>query len=182
MKSIGMMLMAAMVAFGFVACGSDDDNTPAPPAGPGGTSSITVGGTAFGVSYAYWDARVLNEHHTFYTLQFLNTQTIGAADPMDVVSITYQVNDGSQAAPATGEFTDFQVSVTKLSSNPALDRMFIASSTLNGNNAKLKVTGSGAGYQVEFGAMKYTDGVNTTTYDGTAFSFTGGFTKGLLWQ
>lgn len=185
MKSIGMMLMAAVVAFGFVACGSDDNNTtPPPPGGDSGTtSSITVNGATFSVFNGYWRANVLNGNEVFYTLQLYNyTASTQSTDPKDIVTVTYKVQNGSQSAIATGEFTNFQVSLTKVSSNSSLDRQYYAFSDQNGNNTKLKVTQSGTGYTVEFGGMKYTDGESTTTFDGTAFAFTGTFTYGTLLQ
>ena len=77
---------------------------------------------------------------------------------------------------------DFDVSLTKIGSTA--DKQFYAGSTLNGNNAKLKVTKSGGGYQIQFGAMKYTvdSTTSTTTYNGTAFSFAGAVKKGLILQ
>ena len=40
------------------------------------------------------------------------------------------------------------------------------------------------GYQIQFGAMKYTvdSTTSTTTYNGTAFSFAGAVKKGLILQ
>ena len=99
-----------------------------------------------------------------------------------MVSIVYKVVNGSTTELATGEFADFDVSLTKIGSS--VDKQFYAGSTLNGNNAKLKVTKIGGGYQIQFGAMKYTidSTTSTTTYDGTAFSYSGSVKKGLLLQ
>lgn len=183
-KTFVLMLMAAMVAFGFVACGSDDDNTTSPPSGGTGgtTSSITVGGATFSVFNGYWRANVLNGNEVFYTLQLYNFTSTQSAEPTDIVTVTYKVQNGSPSAIATGEFTNFQVSLTKVSNNSTADRQYYAFGDQNGNNAKLKVTQSGSGYTVEFGGMKYTDGESATTFDGTAFSFTGTFTYGTLLQ
>ena len=143
---------------------------------------MKVDGTTFSVYDARWSAEVLNGNDTFYTLQIANSDTFGGADPFDVVSIVYKVTNGSTTELATGEFADFDVSLTKIGSS--VDKQFYAGSTLNGNNAKLKVTKSGGGYQIQFGAMKYTidSTTSTTTYDGTAFSFSGTVKKGLILQ
>ena len=59
-----------------------------------------------------------------------------------------------------------------------------AKSFTKGTISKLKVAKSGSGYQIQFGAMKYTTdgGTNSPTYDGTAFSYTGPVAKGLSIQ
>ena len=144
---------------------------------------MTVNGTTFSVDNAYWDVAVANGNDAFYTLQFYNFNKLGDADPMDIVTIVYKVPNGSQTEIATGEFTDFEVSLTRMGSNGAQDRQYY---TFGSDNtcAKLKVAKSGAGYQVQFGALKYTvDGsAGSQTYNGTAFNFTGGFKKGTLLQ
>ena len=153
------------------------------PAERGGSASVTVNGTTFSVNNAYWDVAVANGSDAFYTLQFYNFNKLGDADPMDIVTIVYKVSGGSQTELATGEFADFEVSLTRMGSNEAQDRQYYTFSSDN-TGAKLKVAKSGAGYQVQFGAMKYTvDGsAGATTYNGTAFNFTGGFKKGTLLQ
>lgn len=153
------------------------------PAERGGSASVTVNGTTFSVNNAYWDVAVANGSDAFYTLQFYNFNKLGDADPMDIVTIVYKVSGGSQTELATGEFADFEVSLTRMGSNEAQDRQYYTFSSDN-TGAKLKVAKSGAGYQVRFGAMKYTvDGsAGATTYNGTAFNFTGGFKKGTLLQ
>ena len=147
-----------------------------------GGASVKVDGTTISVYDAHWKADVLNGNDTFYTIQIANSDTFGGADPFDVVSIVYKVTNGSQTELATGEFADFDVSLTKIGSS--VDKQFYAGSTLNGNNAKLKVTKSGGGYQIQFGAMKYTvdSTTSTTTYNGTAFSFAGAVKNGLILQ
>lgn len=147
-----------------------------------GGASVKVDGTTFSVYDARWTADVLNGNDTFYTVQISNSDTFGGADPFDVVSIVYKVTNGSTTELATGEFADFDVSLTKIGSSA--DKQFYAGSTLNGNNAKLKVTKNGGSYQIQFGAMKYTveSTTSTTTYDGTAFSFSGAVKKGLILQ
>ena len=150
--------------------------------GERGGASVKVDGTTFSVSYANWKADVLNGNDTFYTIQIANSDTFGGADPFDVVSIVYKVANGKTNELATGEFSDFEVSVTRLSSNEANDRMFYAFGS--DSKAKLKVTKSGSGYQIQFGAMKYTTdgGTGSPTYDGSAFSYTGPVTNGLSIQ
>ena len=145
-------------------------------------SEVDLDGTTFSVSYANWKADVLNGNDTFYTIQIANSDTFGGSDPFDVVSIVYKVANGNINELATGEFSDFEVSVTRLSANEANDRMFYAFGS--DSNAKLKVAKSGSGYQIQFGAMKYTTdgGANSPTYDGTAFSYTGPVAKGLSIQ
>lgn len=147
-----------------------------------GGASVKVDGTTFSVYDAHWKADVANGNDTFYTIQIANSDTFAGSDPFDVVSIVYKVTNGSQTELATGEFADFDVSLTKIGSS--VDKQFYAGSGLNGNNAKLKVTKSGGGYQIQFGAMKYTveSTTSTTTYDGTAFSFSGAVKKGLILQ
>lgn len=147
--------------------------------GEKGSASVAVNGTTFSVYNAYWDVSILNENDAFYTLQFYNFDTLGGADPMDIVTITYKVTGGGKKAPATGEFTDFAVSLSRISSNGAKDKQYYTYDSDNAG-AKLKVGKSGNGYKVQFSAMKYTDGNSTTTYKGTAFSFAGPFTKGTL--
>lgn len=179
MRKFGMMLMTVMIAFSMTACGDDDDNGDSPF---GGGSSVTVNGTTFSVYKGHWDVAVANGSDTFYTLQFYNFSSVNALpDPIHIVSVVYHVTNGDQSAPATGEFSgsDFNVSVTKLSSNESQDRTYYTYPADNAS-AKLKVTKSGSNYTVEFGAMKYTDGSTSTTYNGTAFSFSGALTKGLL--
>jgi hypothetical protein len=148
----------------------------------GGSASVKVDGTTFSVYNACWKADVLNGSDTFYTVQIANSDVFAGADPFDVVSIVYKVTNGSQTELATGEFANFDVSLTKIGSS--VDKQYYAGSTLNGNNAKLKVTKSGGSYQIQFGPMKYTtDGsAGSPTYNGTAFSFTGAVKKGLLLQ
>ena len=150
-------------------------------AGRGG-ASVKVDGTTFSVYDARWSADVLNGNDTFYTVQIANSDTFAGADPFDVVSIVYKVTNGSQTELATGEFADFDVALTKIGSSA--DKQFYAGSTLNGNNAKLKVTKNGGIYQIQFGAMKYTveSTTSTTTYNGTAFSFSGAVMNGLILQ
>lgn len=147
-----------------------------------GGASVKVDGTTFSVYDAHWKADVANGNDTFYTIQIANSDTFAGSDPFDVVSIVYKVTNGSTTELATGEFADFDVSLTKIGSS--VDKQFYASSTLNGNNAKLKVTKSGGGYQIQFGAMKYTvdSTTSTTTYNGTAFSYAGAVNKGLILQ
>lgn len=149
-----------------------------------GGASLKVDGTTFSVYDAHWSAEVLNGNETFYTLQIANSDTFGGADPFDVVSIVYKVTNGSTAELATGEFTSFDVCVSRLSSDDAKDKMYYAYSNEYGNAGKLKVTKSGSGYQIQFGAMKYVIEVSpeATTYDGTAFSFSGAVKKGLILQ
>lgn len=149
--------------------------------GRGGSASLTVNGTTFSVYNAYWDVAVANGSDAFYTLQFYNFDVLGAADPMEIVTITYKVPNGSQTAIATGEFSDYEVAVTKMGSNEALDKQYYTFGSDN-PGTKLTVTKNGSGYLVQFGAMKYTDGNNPTTYVGTPFSFSGGFKKGTLLQ
>ena len=147
-----------------------------------GGASVKVDGTTFSVYDAHWKADVANGNDTFYTIQIANSDTFAGSDPFDVVSIVYKVTNGSQTELATGEFADFDVSLTKIGSS--VDKQFYAGSGLNGNNAKLKVTKSGGGYQIQFGAMKYTveSTTSTTTYNGTAFSYAGAVNKGLILQ
>ena len=123
---------------------------------------MKVDGTTFSVYDACWKADVLNGNDTFYTVQIANSDTFGGADPFDVVSIVYKVVNGSTTELATGEFADFDVSLTKIGSS--VDKQFYAGSTLN--------------------AMKYTVDAttSTTTYNGTAFSFSGTVKKGLILQ
>jgi len=181
-------LMMAVFALIFAACTNGiSDNPivipvePEEPAERGG-ASVTVDGTTFAVYNACWKADVLNGNDTFYTIQIANSEVFAETDPFEVVSIVYKVANGSTAELATGEFADFDVSLTKIGSN--VDKQYYGSSTLNGNNAKLKVAKSVGGYQIQFGAMKYTvDGTtSTTTNNGTAFSFAGAVKKGLLLQ
>lgn len=190
MKIIGMMLMAAVMAFGMSACTGIEDNpiNPGPEpyedgGGERGGASITINGTTFSVSYANWKADVLNGNDTFYTVQVANSANFADVDPFDVVSIVYKVTNGNAAELATGEFSDFEVSVARLSANEANARMFYAFAS-DTPGTKLKVTKSGSGYQIQFGAMKYTiDGsAGSPTYNGSAFSFTGSVTKGLSIQ
>lgn len=147
-----------------------------------GGASVKVDGTTFSVFDAHWKVDVANGNDTFYTIHIGNSDTFAGCDPFDVVSIVYKVTNGSQTELATGEFADFDVSLTKIGSTA--DKQYYAGSTLNGNNAKLKVTKSGGGYQIQFGAMKYTvdSTTSTTTYNGTAFSFAGAVKKGLILQ
>lgn len=147
-----------------------------------GGASVKIDGTTFSVYDAHWTADVLNGNDTFYTIQIANSDTFAGSDPFEVVSIVYKVTNGNAAELATGEFADFDVSLTKIGSS--VDKQYYAGSTLNGNNAKLKVTKSGGGYQIQFGAMKYTvdSTTSTTTYNGTAFSFAGAVNKGLILQ
>ena len=149
----------------------------------GGSASVTVNGTTFSVDNARWQATVLNGNETFYTLQIYNCDVLGGADPMDIVSIVYKVPNGSQTALATGEFTDFEVSLTRASSNETQDRHYYTTFSDNAG-AKLKVTKTGSGYLVQFGAMKYTidASAGATTYNGSVFSFAGAVNKGLLLQ
>lgn len=186
MRTIGMMLMTAVMAFGMSACTDDNADNGVPPTidGDRNSTSITVNGTTFSVFYACWDAKVLNGNDTFYTLSIYNSTTLGGADPFDTVSIVYKVVNGSQTALATGEFSNFDVCVSRLSSNSSKDRIYYGYSTEYGNKAKLKVTKSGSNYKIQFGAMKYVvDGsVNAQTYKGTDFSFSGAVTKELLPQ
>ena len=149
----------------------------------GGSASVTVNGTTFSVYNARWDASILNGNETFYTLQVYNCDVLAGADPMDIVSIVYKVSNGSQTALATGEFTDFEVSLTRTGSNDSQDRQYYSNFTDN-TGTKLKVSKSGSGYLVQFGAMKYTvDGsAGATTYNGSVFSFAGAVNKGLLLQ
>ena len=151
-------------------------------AGERGGASIAIDGTKFSVSYANWSADVLNGNDTFYTLQIANSDTFLGADPFDVVSIVYKVTNGSTNELATGEFSDFEVSVTRLSSNEANERMFYAFGS--DNDAKLMVKKSGSGYQIQLGAMKYTTdgGADSPTYNGSAFSFAGPVAKELSVQ
>ena len=151
--------------------------------GSGSSASVTVNGTTFTVDNARWTVDVLNGSDAFYTLQFYNFDVLGGADPMDIVSIVYRVPNGSQTELATGEFTDFEVSLTRTGSNEAQDRQYYALSS-DTPNAKLKVSKTGGGYLVQFGAMKYTvDGsAGATTYNGSVFSFAGAVNKGLLLQ
>ena len=153
------------------------------PAERGGGASVTVNGTTFSVYNARWDATVLNGNETFYTLQVYNCDVLGGADPMDIVSIVYKVDNGSQTELATGEFTDFEVSLTRMGSDEAQDRQYYTNFSDNAG-AKLKVSKTGNGYLVQFGAMKYTvDGTaGATTYKGSVFSFAGAVNKGLLLQ
>lgn len=150
------------------------------PAERGG-ASVTVAGTTFSVYNAYWDVVVANGSDAFYTIQIYNFNKLGAVDPMDFVTIVYKVPDGSQTELATGEFDNFQVSLTRTGSNASGDRQFY---TVDGHNenAKLKVTKSGSGYQIQFDSMQYTDGISSSIYVGTAFDFTGGFKRGTLLQ
>jgi hypothetical protein len=188
MRTIGMMLMAAMMAFCMSACTNENDDNSVPAGldggGARGASSITVNGTTFSVYHACWDAKVLNGSDTFYTLSIYNSSSLGGADPFDTVSIVYKVVNGSQTDLATGEFTSFDVCVSRLSSDDTKDKLYYGYSSEYGNAGKLKVTKSGSGYQIEFGAMKYVveGSPEATTYDGTAFSFSGAVAKGLLVQ
>ena len=151
-------------------------------AGERGGASITIDGTKFSVSYANWRADVHNGNDTFYTLQVANCSTFGGVDPFEVVTIVYKVTDGDANEIATGEFSDFEVNVTRLSANEANDRTFYAFGS--DNDAKLMVKKSGSGYQIQLGAMKYTTdgGADSPTYNGSAFSFAGPVAKELSVQ
>ena len=187
-----MMLMVVLLAFGMSACTANEDNSViynGPEESDGDNPDdreaelFTVNGTTFSVNYASFKAEVLNANDTFYCLQFANGATFGSVDPFDVVSIVYSVTNGSQTELATGEFTNFEVSVTRLSADESQDCIYYAFAS-DTPGAKLKVTKSGNGYQIDFDAMKYTidSTTSTTTYDGTAFSFTGTVNKGLIVQ
>ena len=150
--------------------------------GERGGASITIDGTKFSVSHANWKADVLNGNDTFYTLQVANSANFADVDPYDVVSIVYKVANGNVNELATGEFSDFEVSVTRLSANEANDRTFYAFGS--DDNVKLYVVKNGSGYQIKLDAMKYTTdgGAASPTYDGSAFSYAGPVAKGLSIQ
>ncbi|MBP5560210.1 MAG: hypothetical protein J6X70_00190 [Muribaculaceae bacterium] len=171
-RFLGMLLVATLVAFGMSSCGDDENDEPF----GGGTSQITVNGTTFKVNRAYWSAEVLNENDVFYTLYLYNCDATNPTDPWHAVTIIYKVVDGATDTFATGEFDDFEVSLSIVSADSSKDRWYLGNSNQDGNSAKLRVSKEG-GITVSFDAMKYGDGINAPQYMGTSFTFTGSIQK-----
>ena len=172
-KLFGLMLVAAFLMIGVNACGDDNDE----PFG-GSTGKITVNGTTFSINRAYWSAELLNETDYFYTIMLTNRDLNNIKDPWHAITIVYHTTNGTTDTFATGEFDDFEVSLTIASSDESKDRQYYAFSQENdNNNAKLVVSANG-GITVSFDAMNYTDGINSTkVYSGPAFTYTGSVSK-----
>ena len=179
MKYFGMLVMGAIMAFGFTACGSDDDDNGGGGGGSRATTSVTINGTTFGVSNAYWNIETANQNDTFYELTLMNCNWPNVSDPLMSIGIIYHVKDGSTAQMLSGEFDDYQVAVSLVSQDETKDKSYIAYSKLDDNSGKLKVTISGNSVTVQVPALKYYNGFesSTTTYPGGAFSFTGSMSK-----
>ena len=174
MKQLFWMLMVTVLAFGTAACSKDDSNDD--PFG-GGSASVTVNGTTFGVNQAYWSATTASGK-TFYTIYMLNVNptSVTPSYPVYWVSVTYGVEGGSTSTFATGSFTDFEVAVSAVyaAGGSSKDVEYYAFNKQDGNNTTLKVSSSG----VSFGAMTYKDfSTSTKAYTGGAFSFSGSIGK-----
>ena len=172
-----MLLMTAAMTIGFAACSDDDDNnTDGVPFG-GGNPSITVNGITFSGSYAFFNIDTANETDTFYELWISNSNYPSINDPLVNISIVYRVTGGSTTQIATGEFDNFQVSLSSIGSDDSKDRMFSAFNKSDGNDAKLKVSKSGSNISIEVPALNYTQiyptPETTTTYPGGACSYSG---------
>ncbi|MBQ4386898.1 MAG: hypothetical protein II822_04795 [Prevotella sp.] len=178
MKYFGMLLMGAVIAFSLTACGDDDDNDSSVSFG-GGSASVTVNGTTFSASRAYWHIDTANANDTFYELMIMNCSLPSITDPWVTISVLYHVAGGSTSQMVSGEFDDYQVSLSYVSSDDSKDRSYIAFGKQDGNSGKVKVSVSGNNISVEVPALKYTNALSsgTTTYDGGAFTFSGSMSK-----
>lgn len=177
MKFLAMLMMGAVMSFGLTACGDDDDDNGG--GGSRGGTSVTVNGTTFSVSNAYWHIDTTNENDTFYELALMNCTLPNVKDPWVSISILYHVTGGSTTQMASGEFDDYQVSLGYVSSDDSKDRAYVAFGKYDGNSGKLKVSVSGSNVTVEVPALKYTDGLSSSsaTYSGGAFSFSGSMSQ-----
>lgn len=178
MKYFGMLVMGAMMAFGFTACGSDDDNNDG--GGSRGSAAVTINGTTFSVSNAYWHIDTANENDTFYELTLMNCSWPNVRDPYMTIGIIYHVKGGSTDQMASGEFDDYQVAASLVSQDDTKDKSYIAYGKYDENGGKLKVTISGGNVvTVQVPALKYYNGFesSTTTYPGGSFTFTGSLSK-----
>lgn len=173
MRKFALMLLAVVTAYSLTSCHHHHHDDPWDQ---GGTVSITVNGTTFSADHAYWSAEILNTNETWYTLSLYNCSYPNVTDPWLSISIVYHVVNGSTSAPATGSFTNFQVSLSKTCSDDSQDRWYYAFGNEGGNNTTLNISKNGNKYNVQCGAMKYIDGFATSnTYPGGAFSYSGTF-------
>lgn len=177
MKYFGMLVMGAMMAFGFTACGSDDDNNDG-GGSRGGKTSVTVNGKTFSGSYAFYNIET-TDGVTWYELWISNCNLPSVSDPWECLTVLYPVTDGSTTQMASGEFSDYQLSVTSASMDESKDVAYYAFSGYNGNTGKVKVTVSGSTVSVEVPALNYVSSLaeNAPTYAGGAFSFSGSMSK-----
>ena len=183
LKFFGMLLMGAMMALSFTACGSDDDDDDNRGGGGGGGSaqgatSITVNGTTFSGSYAFYHIDK-ESNETFYEIWLTNCNLPNVQDPWMTIGIMYMVEGGSTTQVASGEFDNFQISLSLITSDNSKDKTFIGYGREASNQGKLKVSVNGNNITIDAPAMKYYDGLTTSakSYDGAGFAFNGTIAK-----
>lgn len=168
----GMMLMAAVVAFSLVACGSDNNDAPANPNDgtppPADGTTLTINGSSFVVDRAYWTSAVLNETQNWYTIYLSNADVNNpTVNPWHCITLTFHTDSGNLNVLPQGTFDIKGMSATIIGTNQDVAYYAVSGQvTIAGNSLSIP-------------ALEYTLDPNGegTRYRGTAIGFSGTFTK-----
>jgi len=197
LKALTGMMMLAAVALTFSACGGSDDspadNSGGGQGGQGG--SISINGTTFAVSNAYYYVNPENATTSRYFILLYNCDYFAAVQNRDAnmlpetiasITIAYEAPAGSETPP-TGDFSEFVVltsSIQKAALISGSDDHGIqysaeatasGNSTYNNHGSKLIIQKNGNSYTVKAGELNYSNpfaGNDQTLYRGSAFSIT----------
>ena len=201
LKALTGMMMLAAVALTFSACGGSDDS-PADNGGGdngsaqgGASGSISINGTTFAVSNAYYYVNPENATTSRYFILLYNCDYFAAVQNRDAnmlpetiasITIAYEAPAGSETPP-TGDFSEFVVltsSIQKAALISGSDDHGIqysaeatasGNSTYNNHGSKLIIQKNGNSYTVKAGELNYSNpfaGNDQTLYRGSAFSIT----------
>lgn len=168
---LGMMLMAAMVAFSLTACGSDNNDAPANPNDglppTAGGTTLTINGASFVIDRAYWTSAVLNENQKWYNIYLSNCDVNNPTIPWHCITLTFHFDNGDLNVLPQGTFDIKAMSATIIGTNQDVAYYAVSGQvTIAGNSLSIP-------------ALEYTVDPNGegTKYRGTAIGFSGTFTK-----
>ena len=172
LKYLRLLYFTSFVLLCITACSNDNEVKLDGNDDSRGNTSLTVNGTTFSGSYGYWNTAKLNSD-TWYQLWIFNTDINSQRDPLHSICITYNKTNGDVTSLATGEFNNYEVSLSIISKDTSKEQDYVAYSGMNDNTDKIKVTKSGSTYKLEVPALRYTTLTGEGSYSGSSFTFSG---------
>ena len=172
LKYLRLLYFTSFVLLCITACSNDNEVKLDGNDDSRGNTSLTVNGTTFSGSYGYWNTEKLNSD-TWYQLWIFNTDINSQRDPLHSICITYNKTNGDVTSLATGEFNNYEVSLSIISKDTSKEQDYVAYSGMNDNTDKIKVTKSGSTYKLEVPALRYTTLTGEGSYSGSSFTFSG---------
>ena len=172
LKYLRLLYFTSFVMLCITACSNDNEVKLDGNDDSRGNTSLTVNGTTFSGNYGYWNTAKLNSD-TWYQLWIFNTDINSQRDPLHSICITYNKTNGDVTSLATGEFNNYEVSLSIISKDTSKEQDYVAYSGMNDNTDKIKVTKSGSTYKLEVPALRYTTLTGEGSYSGSSFTFSG---------